>query len=138
LLPLFAYGTLRDPDYQRELFGRTYQMHRAIVADFMVTSAATGYLAATPQPGFTIDGAIVEIDEAGLAIADAWEDLDVYDRVEVDAWRPDGRDVRCFMYVIAGAGGPAVIDARLTDRSRAEVIADIRRFRAALARNREE
>ncbi len=133
MLPLFAYGTLRDPDYQRELFGRTYQMHRAFVVDYAVTSTPTGYLAATPRAGFNIDGAIVEIDEVGLAIADAWEDRDVYDRIEVDAWRKDGREVRCFMYVVADADGPPIADARLTDRSRAEVIADIRRFRASLS-----
>jgi gamma-glutamylcyclotransferase (GGCT)/AIG2-like uncharacterized protein YtfP len=130
--PLFAYGTLRDPDYQRELFGRTYQMHRAWVAGYIARVSRSGYLAAAPRLGALIDGAIVEIDAAGLAVADAWEDLDVYDRIEIDAQRADGRIVRCWIYVIADVDGPPVVDARLADRTRAEIIADIRRFRAGL------
>jgi len=129
MLPLFAYGTLRDPDYQRELFDRTYHMHRAFVADYIVTHSPTGYLAAVPRAGNLIDGAIVEIDAAGLEVADAWEDLDVYDRIEVDAYLPDGRERRCYMYVAANPAATVLGDASLRDRTRAEIIADIRRFR---------
>ncbi len=132
MLPLFAYGTLRDPDYQRELFGRTYQMHRARVADYIVLSTPTGYLAAAPRPGSAIDGAIVEIDAFGWEIADAWEDRSVYDRIDVQAYRPDGQIIACLMYVQIGGDGEPALGAQLADRTRAEVIADIRRFRAAL------
>lgn len=131
-LPLFAYGTLRDPDYQRELFARTYPMKRAVAIGFIAVVAEGGYLAAMPRDGARIEGALVEFDAAGYAIADAWEDLAVYDRIEIEAMYQDGRPQRCFIYVQTDAQGPPVTDERLADRSRAEVVADIRRFRATL------
>jgi gamma-glutamylcyclotransferase (GGCT)/AIG2-like uncharacterized protein YtfP len=133
MLPLFAYGTLRDPDFQRELFARTFPMRPALVRDFIVVSTGGGYLAAVPHPGATIAGALVELDAAGYAIADAWEDRTVYDRVEIEARTGDGRPERCWMYVYARpvAGGASVTDRRLTDRTRDEVMADIRAFRAS-------
>jgi hypothetical protein len=74
---------------------------------------------------------LVELDAAGYAIADAWEDLTVYDRIEVAAYGSGDRPERCFIYVRPGAAGPLVADGRLSDRPRTEVIADIRRFRAS-------
>ncbi len=133
MLPLFAYGTLRDPEYQRELFGRTYPMRPARALDFLVVSTGGGYLTAIPQPGAAIAGALVELDAPGYAVADAWEDRSVYDRVEVAALGDGGRLERCFLYVSArsGAAGAPVEDGRLADRPRAEIIADIRHFRAS-------
>jgi gamma-glutamylcyclotransferase (GGCT)/AIG2-like uncharacterized protein YtfP len=133
VLPLFAYGTLRDPEYQREIFARTYAMRPAQVRDFIVVSTRGGYLAALPQAGATIAGALIELDAEGYAIADAWEDRTVYDRVEVEARDVDGRSERCWLYVYArpAAGGSPVTDGRLSDRTRTAVIADIRTFRAS-------
>ena len=133
MLPLFAYGTLRDPEYQRELFARTYPMQRACVTGFIVVSTGAGYLAATPRDEATIDGVLVDLDDAGYAIADAWEDRTVYDRVEIEAYGQDGRMQRCWIYVQLDAGGAPVADERLADRARADVIADIRRFRTSEA-----
>jgi gamma-glutamylcyclotransferase (GGCT)/AIG2-like uncharacterized protein YtfP len=130
MLPLFAYGTLRDPEYQRELFGRTYAMQPATVDDFAVVSTGGGYLAATASPGAMVRGALVALDEAAYAIADEWEDLAVYERIETDARLANGVRQRCCMYERAGVHGPAVTDERTADRSRAAVIEDIRRFRA--------
>jgi gamma-glutamylcyclotransferase (GGCT)/AIG2-like uncharacterized protein YtfP len=131
MLPLFAYGTLRDPDYQRELFARTFKMEPATVSGFAIRSTGGGYLAAAPQPGAAIAGMLVDLDAAAYVIADAWEDRSVYDRVEVQACRADGRLRRCFIYVQLHASGTIVADDRLADRPRAEVLADIRRFRAS-------
>lgn len=130
-LPLFAYGTLRDPQYQRELFGRTFVMHDAQVAGFAVVSTGAGYLAATPRPGSTVAGALVELDDGAYAVADAWEDLTVYERTIVEARRPNGKSRRAIMYIVRDARGSAVSDARLSDRARADVVEDIRRFRAS-------
>lgn len=128
--PLFAYGTLRDAEFQRELFGRSFPMDDARVAGFAVVSTAGGYLAAIAKPGASVAGALVHLDAAAYAIADAWEDMSVYERIETRADVPGGRSCACFMYVRTGAHGPPVADGRLADRSRTEVIADIRRFRA--------
>jgi gamma-glutamylcyclotransferase (GGCT)/AIG2-like uncharacterized protein YtfP len=132
MLPLFAYGTLRDPGYQRELFDRTYPMRPAQARDFVVVGTRGGYLAALPRAGGTIAGALVELDAAGYAIADAWEDRSLYDRVKIQVSSGNGSE-RCFVYVFigSGAGSEPVADQRLTDRSRTAVIADIRRFRAS-------
>jgi len=131
VLPLFAYGTLRDPQYQHELFGRTYPMEPAHVSGYIVLSMAGGYLAATQRPGAQIAGALVALDARGYAIADAWEDRTIYDRIEVDAHSATGPR-RCFIYIQPAALGAPVTDARLADRPRAEIIDDIRRFRSTL------
>jgi gamma-glutamylcyclotransferase (GGCT)/AIG2-like uncharacterized protein YtfP len=135
MLPLFAYGTLRDPEFQREIFGRTFAMRLARVDDFIVLSTGGGYLAAVARDGATIQGALVALDAAAYRIADAWEDLTVYERVSTTARTGDGRARQCFIYTSRGsaASGPPVSDGRLADRPRAEIITDIRRFRAALA-----
>jgi len=131
MLPLFAYGTLRDPEYQRELFERTFPQRPAQVRGYAVVSTGGGYLAAAPRPGETIAGVLVELDLAAYAVADAWEDLTVYERIEVTAYGRGERLERCFMYVQPSALGKPVMDGRRSDRARADVIADIRRFRAS-------
>jgi gamma-glutamylcyclotransferase (GGCT)/AIG2-like uncharacterized protein YtfP len=133
MLPLFAYGTLRDPEYQRELFDRVFPQRPAEVRDYVVVSTGGGYLAAAFRPGAEITGSLVELDSAAYAIADAWEDRTIYDQIEVTASSGAGRSERCFMYVRPAAAGPAVKDGRLSDRSRAEVIGDIRQFRASVS-----
>jgi gamma-glutamylcyclotransferase (GGCT)/AIG2-like uncharacterized protein YtfP len=130
MLPLFAYGTLRDADYQRALFDRTYPMRPATVTGFIVLSTGGGYLAATPRESGSISGAIVELDAAGYAIADAWEDLRVYARIEVEANGEDGPQ-RCLMYVRPDTGGELVADERTADLPRADVFNDIARFRSS-------
>lgn len=130
MLPLFAYGTLRDPDFQRELFGRTLPIEPARLADFIVLSTGGGYLAAVPRAGESVEGSLLTLDSTAYAVADAWEDLTVYARVETVAVCADERRVPCCVYVRPGASGVPVADGRLADRPRADVIADIRRFRA--------
>ena len=133
--PLFAYGTLRDAEYQRELFGRDFPMRRARVTGYVVVSTPGGYLAAAARAGAHIDGALVELDAAAYAVADAWEDLTVYERIQTEARGDDGPSQPCFLYIVPGARGEPVADGRLADRARAAVIADIRRFRASAEPN---
>jgi len=140
-LPLFAYGTLRDAEYQRELFGRTYPMREAHIRGFVAIATETGYLAAVPRPSGRIDGALVDLDALGYEVADAWEDRAVYDRIEIEAIRADGGPERAFIYVRAVQPGvPAaqlgdpVTDGRLANRPRAAVIDDIRGFRTSVNR----
>jgi gamma-glutamylcyclotransferase (GGCT)/AIG2-like uncharacterized protein YtfP len=134
LLPLFAYGTLRDPEYQLELFGQTFPMRRAQLAGYVVRVTEHGYLAAAEWEGGVVDGALVALDAAAYDVADAWEDLDVYERLEVDARDGAGVTSRAYLYARPRCAGPLVTDGRLTDRSRADVIADIRQFRASTRR----
>jgi gamma-glutamylcyclotransferase (GGCT)/AIG2-like uncharacterized protein YtfP len=107
-------------------------MRPAAVDGYRVVGTDGGYLAALPLAGAAAFGALVELDAAGYAIADAWEDRSVYDRIEVAA-RCGERMERCFIYVYARpvSAGVPVADGRLSDRTRAEVIRDIRRFRAS-------
>lgn len=129
-LPLFSYGTLRDPEYQRELFGRSFPMQAARVLGFAAHTTDTGYLAAAARDGMAIDGMLVALDDAAYLVADDWEDMSVYDRTTVDARVVNGSLEQCCMYVARNVGGIVVMDARLAEVPRATVISDIRRFRA--------
>jgi gamma-glutamylcyclotransferase (GGCT)/AIG2-like uncharacterized protein YtfP len=133
VLPLFAYGTLRDSEYQLELFGRTYPMRAARLTGFIVCATGHGYLAAAARADGVIDGTLVALDDAAYRVADEWEDLSVYVRLEVAARETDGTLTRAYLYAQPDCGGAPVLDGRIADRARADVIADIRRFRAAAA-----
>jgi gamma-glutamylcyclotransferase (GGCT)/AIG2-like uncharacterized protein YtfP len=132
MLALFAYGTLCDPDYVRALFGRSFSMQPASVDGYVVVRADGGYLGAIPRAGGTVRGVVVALDARAYAVADEWEDLTVYERRTVEARLEGSSGVqRCFIYVRPDAAGPMRTDERLADRSRDEVLADIRTFVAS-------
>lgn len=134
MLPLFSYGTLRDPELQQALFDRTYETRPAVLHGYVIVSTG-GYLSAMQSEGDSICGALVELDEAGYAIADRWEDLDVYVRQAAVAVDQDGNRLPCFLYVRPDQRGEIVVDGRLSDFSREKMLADIRAFRAASSSN---
>lgn len=94
---LFSYGTLRDAEVQRELFGRTlvgrddhllgYELARARVADpeFARRSGSAEHAILCPADGddARVAGTALEVTAAELAIADAYEPVE-YTRVEAD------------------------------------------------------
>lgn len=132
MLPLFSYGTLRDPELQEALFDRTFTTAAATLHGYVIVSTGT-YLTATKHPGGFIRGALVRLDEEGYRIADRWENLEVYVRKEAVALDEAGNRVPCFFYLRPDMQGAIVTDERLSDLPREQMLAEIRAFRAQIS-----
>jgi gamma-glutamylcyclotransferase (GGCT)/AIG2-like uncharacterized protein YtfP len=126
----FSYGTLLDPEYQRELFGRAVPTTPATLPGWRAVFTESGYLTIVPDPSGAARGALVDVDARELAICDAWEDVPLYARVDVRVRRDDGATVDTWAYVRAVDGGEPAPPGVLSRAPRAAVIAAIRRFRA--------
>jgi gamma-glutamylcyclotransferase (GGCT)/AIG2-like uncharacterized protein YtfP len=131
----FSYGTLLDPDYQRELFGGTVPTTPATLHGWRAVFTESGYLTIVPRADGIVRGALVTVDERELAICDAWEDVPLYERVPVRVHGDDGAPVGggatidTWAYVRQVASGEPAPTGVLSRASRETVIAAIRRFR---------
>lgn len=107
---LFTYGTLRDPAVQRALFGRRvpgaadalsgFRLGTVTIRDpdVVATSGSEVHLCVdeTGDPADRVEGMVLSLSEAELAIADGYETAD-YKRVAVTL--ASGRDA--FLYARA-------------------------------------
>ncbi|GAC1414027.1 MAG: hypothetical protein NVSMB5_01430 [Candidatus Velthaea sp.] len=130
MLPLFSYGMLRDSQAQRALFDCEYPTRPATLHDYAVVDTGGEYLSAVMHAGRRIRGSLIALDERGYAVADRWEDLEVYTRIRAIATDERGQPVACFVYLRPAASGPPVDDGRIANVTQDEILADIRRFRA--------
>jgi gamma-glutamylcyclotransferase (GGCT)/AIG2-like uncharacterized protein YtfP len=124
---VFAYGTLRDAEYQRALFGCDVPMRPATLADWLAVVAETGYFTLVPAPGETVDGDLITLDDEHLALADAWEDVD-YERLLIEA-RDAGGSVPAFVYVRPTESRERIPSGTLSATPRPAVLAQIRALR---------
>jgi len=104
---LFSYGTLRQAEVQRELFGRVVQSEADVLPGFRIETlritdadvVALSGLAEHPvlrrgSPGDTVPGSALRVSEQDLARADAYEVSD-YTRIGVTL----GSGRRAYAYV---------------------------------------
>ncbi|MEU6311865.1 gamma-glutamylcyclotransferase family protein [Streptomyces sp. NPDC047014] len=112
-LPFFVYGTLRpgEPNHALFLRGRTLAEEPATLPDAVLYDGP-GYPFAVHRPGGTVVGELVTaVPEAYrelLAGLDRLEEYEgpgrpgnVYDRLARPALRPDGTEVRAWVYLAA-------------------------------------
>ena len=125
----FSYGTLLDPEYQRELFGQSVLTAPATLDDWQPVFTETGYLTIVPSPGARTRGALVTVDDRELAICDAWEDVPLYARTDVRVRDDGGASVATWAYVRTVPDGEPAPEGVLAKSERTAVIAAIRRFR---------
>lgn len=129
MIPLFAYGTLRDAGYQRALFGRSYPTRPATLAGRRVVIAENGYFTLIADPAAAVAGAVVELDRRALAIADRWEGAS-YRRRRVGA-QVTGAGARvCWLYVRPSASLAAPSPEVTAVHARGDVLAAIRGLRS--------
>jgi gamma-glutamylcyclotransferase (GGCT)/AIG2-like uncharacterized protein YtfP len=134
---LFAYGTLRDAEYQRALFGRALPMRPATLPDWAAVVAENGYLSIVRAPGEHVDGDLIALDDDALALADAWEDVD-YERVALEARDADGNPVTACAYIRPTAARERAPADTLAKHSREHVLAQIARCREDYVRTKSE
>jgi len=121
---LFVYGTLRDAEYQRALFGCEVPTHPATLPGWLAVVAETGYFTIVATPGETVNGDLITLDDEQLALADAWEDVD-YERIRIQADDATGT-VPAFVYVRPTASRERIQPGTLSRHPRAIVLEQIR------------
>jgi gamma-glutamylcyclotransferase (GGCT)/AIG2-like uncharacterized protein YtfP len=126
---LFAYGTLRDAEYQQALFDRVLPARPATLQGWLVVVAEGGYLTLVRAPGESVSGDLLALDDAALALADAWEDVPLYERLRVETRDAAGMAVPAFVYVRPTASRERAPAGMLAQRERADVLAHIRACR---------
>jgi gamma-glutamylcyclotransferase (GGCT)/AIG2-like uncharacterized protein YtfP len=127
VIELFVYGTLRDAEYQRALFGCEVPARPATLPDWIAVVAETGYFTIVRAPGETVSGDLITLDDEQLALADAWEDVD-YERLRIEARDSTGA-VPAFVYVRATQSRECIAPGTLSRHPRAEVLEHIRTVR---------
>lgn len=83
--PLFGYGTFRKAAWRARILGAEYPAQPATLRGYRRIACASGYLSLreTLVDIGLIQGVLVELDELGWRIADAWEEVPTYRRADV-------------------------------------------------------
>jgi gamma-glutamylcyclotransferase (GGCT)/AIG2-like uncharacterized protein YtfP len=130
--PLFGYGTFRHHEWRCRILGADYPWELATIVGWKRVALPSGYLTVVASPNDLVEGVLVELDDVGWRIADAWEEVPTYRRLPVVA-RTTAGVVAAQMYVVPGvADGRAVNDDRFAVISDYEVVQSIRAFERAM------
>ncbi|TKD66491.1 gamma-glutamylcyclotransferase family protein [Flavobacterium sp. ASW18X] len=75
---IFSYGTLQEPKVQIAIYERLLQGHKAILPNYTLANKKMygQYPVVIPNSGLCIAGVAYEINEAELALTDAYEGPD--------------------------------------------------------------
>jgi gamma-glutamylcyclotransferase (GGCT)/AIG2-like uncharacterized protein YtfP len=130
VITVFAYGTLRDPEYQCALFGRALPMRAAELVGWRLVLAENGYLSIVAAPLERVAGALLELDDDDLALADRWEEVPRYARIAVSARGERGDAVPCAVYVLPTAATAGPPPGALAAHPRPVILAALRACRA--------
>jgi gamma-glutamylcyclotransferase (GGCT)/AIG2-like uncharacterized protein YtfP len=82
---LFVYGTLKDPDIQKQVFGRSTPGTPDLLPGYSMSAIDINgetYPIAFPKEGKEIEGLVLQVSIAELTKTDEWES-DTYQRVKV-------------------------------------------------------
>ncbi len=109
--PLFGYGTFRKAAWRERILGTQYPAQPATLRGFRRIACASGYLSlrATLFEVGLIEGVLVELDELGWRIADAWEEVPKYRRADVVVNTMSG-PAEAWTYVCSDDTGAAPVD----------------------------
>jgi gamma-glutamylcyclotransferase (GGCT)/AIG2-like uncharacterized protein YtfP len=83
-MKLFSYGTLRNPQIQRALFGVGINMIPATLHNHEIYADDDGYFHFDKKDGNDICGDILELNQKQIWIADQWEELTEYYRFKIN------------------------------------------------------
>jgi gamma-glutamylcyclotransferase (GGCT)/AIG2-like uncharacterized protein YtfP len=128
-MEIFAYGTLRDAEYQQALFDRVLPARPAKLPGWLAVVADGGFLTLVRAPGETVTGDLVTVDDDALALADAWEEVPLYERLGIQARTADGGSAPAYVYVRPSASRERAPAGMLARHARDEVLTRIRAFR---------
>jgi gamma-glutamylcyclotransferase (GGCT)/AIG2-like uncharacterized protein YtfP len=108
--PLFGYGTFCHPAWRRAILGADYPTRAARLCGWRRVALASGYLSVVPSPGGVVDGVVITLDQTGWRIADAWEEVPRYARVDATAQTESG-PLDAVIYVREAEAGAAAFES---------------------------
>jgi gamma-glutamylcyclotransferase (GGCT)/AIG2-like uncharacterized protein YtfP len=106
---LFGYGTFRKTSWRNAILGAEYPAQPATLRGYRRVATGSGYLSLreTLFDVALIEGVLVDLDEIGWQIADAWEEVPKYQRVEVVVNTMHGA-LPAITYICMESAGPPV------------------------------
>ena len=109
--PLFGYGTFRKAVWRAAILGAQYGAQPATLRGYRRVACASGYLSLreTVLDVGLIDGVLIELDELGWQIADRWEEVPKYHRLEVVV-NTMGGPAEAWTYVCTDDSGATPVD----------------------------
>ena len=120
---IFSYGTLQDPDIQKELFGGICPKTRARLSGWaLYVSLESGYLFIKPEPSGSVKGFILEVDSHGLHSADQWEEVPIYQREKVWVTLDDATSRQVWTYTRRDTEGESFAGPQLSANDRNMVL----------------
>lgn len=136
--PLFGYGTFRKTAWRNAILGAGYPAQPATLRGYRRIAVASGYLSLreTVIDIKLVAGVLIELDEIGWRIADHWEEVPKYRRIDVAVNTMSGPvDAQAYVYTLSDDG--TVVDddshALIAD---SEVDVAIERFATGMRRLR--
>ena len=134
---VFSYGTLKDEEFQKELFGRKLNMMDAALPDYKVYSDRDGYYYLKKYVGSIIKGKILEMTLRDLKISDLWEEAPIYTREERLVTLHGGdQKKKVYVYFKTNIEEEIKVNNEYTSlNSRSEVLKEIRQFKCEIRKN---
>jgi gamma-glutamylcyclotransferase (GGCT)/AIG2-like uncharacterized protein YtfP len=134
---LFGYGTFRKTAWRTAILGAEYPAQPATLRGYRRVATESGYLSLRESlfDVALIEGVLVELDELGWRIADAWEEVPKYQRAPVVVNTMHG-PVAALTYICAESAGPPVDGDAPALIADAEVEASIEIFQTTVRRLR--
>ena len=85
MIRLFGYGTFRRTEWRNAILGAEYPAQPATLRGYRRIAVASGYLSLreTVFDVRLVHGVLIDLDEIGWRIADAWEEVPKYRRAGV-------------------------------------------------------
>jgi gamma-glutamylcyclotransferase (GGCT)/AIG2-like uncharacterized protein YtfP len=97
-LPLFSYGTLRHPEVQLHLFGRTVKSEDAVLHGYRVVAGPDGYFFIEQDETTETAGELLFLTQEQVYRADQWEEVPLYVRSRVTVQLSNGDSVSAWAY----------------------------------------
>jgi gamma-glutamylcyclotransferase (GGCT)/AIG2-like uncharacterized protein YtfP len=126
---LFAYATLRDDEVRTRLFGEAVRGEPATLDGWQVVETADAYFNIVPDPGAITEGLLLYLSPEQWRLADAFEEVPLYQRHSVTVRCAYGQTVESQLYRRDDAPGKPVRDDRLSALPRDALIAMVDAFR---------
>jgi gamma-glutamylcyclotransferase (GGCT)/AIG2-like uncharacterized protein YtfP len=128
--PLFGYGTFRRTAWRNAILGADYPAQPATLRGYRRVACASGYLSLREtlfEVGL-VHGVLIELDDIGWSVADSWEEVPLYRRVDVVVNSMRGQIDASAYLCFDGTATEPVDDDRLALIPDADVEAAIARF----------
>jgi gamma-glutamylcyclotransferase (GGCT)/AIG2-like uncharacterized protein YtfP len=128
---LFVYGTLKDAEMRRALFGAEVPHREGVLANYRLQSS-DGFFFVAPHPHSEVRGLVLDLTEDQLLLADQWEEIPFYSRT-IARVSCNGHPCEAWVYTRPGVSGVPADPSAASTMPKDEVLGLIGDFRHQLS-----